>query len=129
MRGCQLGEMYFYDWFTHHFLLLLWHKGIGFWGTIIPGLFISLSFWRCNLHFLIIVFPHQWIFGIWGDGIGLCNIGGPMIGMSILDRVVLPTSVDDPYMMLSNSFSCKKESLSLDSIGACVFCNIIDCLF
>ena len=41
-------------------------------------------------------------------GYGLCAIGGSEVGMSISNRFVLPTSVDDFDMMASNLF-CNNE--------------------
>ena len=64
-----------------------------------------------------------------GGGYGLCAIGGPVVGISILNGLVLPTSVEDLDVMLSNSFYSKEESLSIDSSGTLAFCNITHCHF
>ena len=64
-----------------------------------------------------------------GMGYGSHVIGGPVIGISISNRLLLPTSVGDLDMMLSNSFSSKEKSLSLASCETCVSFNVIDCLF
>ena len=47
-----------------------------------------------------------------GKGYGLHTIGGPVAGMSISNRLVLPTSVDDFDTMESNLFCNSEESLS-----------------
>ena len=57
------------------------------------------------------------------------TIGGPVVGISIRNRLVLPTSLEDLDMLLSNLFSSKEESLSLASCETCASFNIIDCLF
>ena len=62
-------------------------------------------------------------------GYGLLAISGPEIGISILNRLVHPTSIEDLDMMLLNSFSSKEESLSLASCGTCASCNKTDYLF
>ena len=49
-----------------------------------------------------------------------------MVGISILNRLVLPTSVEDVDMMLSNP--TKEETLSLVSFGTCALGNITNCL-
>ena len=50
-------------------------------------------------------------------------------GISVSYRLVLPTSVEDLDMMLSNLAFSKEESLSLTSCATCTSCNIIHCLF
>ena len=52
-----------------------------------------------------------------------------MDGISIWNRLVLPTSEEDLDIMLSNSLSSKDEILSIASCGTCASCNIINCLF
>ena len=61
-------------------------------------------------------------------GCGFCHHGGPVVGISILNRLVLPTSVEDLDMMLLNSFTSEEESVSTVSCGTCTSCNILDCL-
>ena len=62
----------------------------------------------------------------------LLAINGPVVGISISNRLALPTSVEDLDIMFSNSFSSKEESLSLASCvtcascGTCASCNIIN---
>ena len=53
-------------------------------------------------------------------------ISGPVVGISILNRLVLSTYVGHLDTMSSNSFSSKMESLSLAFCGTCVSCNIMD---
>ena len=60
---------------------------------------------------------------------GSCAIGGPVAGVSILNRLVFLTYLEDLDMMLSNSFSSQEKSLSLTSCGTCTCCNITNCLF
>ena len=67
----------------------------------------------------------QYLRGIW---YGFHAIGSHVVGISISNRLVLPTSVEDLDIMLSNSFSSKEESLSLASCRACASCIITDCL-
>ena len=62
-------------------------------------------------------------------GYGLHAISGPVVGISILNMLVLSTSVEDLDIMLSNSFSSKEESLSLAPCGICVSCYITQLLF
>ena len=64
-----------------------------------------------------------------GIGYGFGTIGGPVVGISISNRLVLPTSIEDLDIMLSDSFSSKEECLSLASCGMCTSCNITNCLF
>ena len=56
-----------------------------------------------------------------GMGYGFHAIGGPMVSISISNRLVLSTSMEDLDTMLSNLFFSKDESLSLPS---CTSCNI-----
>ena len=63
--------------------------------------------------------------GMW---YGFHAIGGPVVGISFFNRLVITTSVEDFDMMISNSFSGKEVSLSLASCGTCAFYNIADCL-
>ena len=60
-------------------------------------------------------------------GYGLCAIGGPMVGISIWNSLVLLTSIDDLDTMLSKSFSSNRESSSLASCRICASCRIIYC--
>ena len=45
-------------------------------------------------------------------GYGLDSIGSPVVGMSILNRLIFPTSVDSFYTMESDLFCNRKDSLS-----------------
>ena len=61
-----------------------------------------------------------------GMGYGFHDIGGPVVSISTLTRLVLPSSVEDLDTMLLNSFSSKEESLPLASCGTCGSCNIVE---
>ena len=61
-----------------------------------------------------------------GMGYGFHAIGSPVDAISISNRLVLPTSMEDLDVMLLNLCSRKEESFA--SCGICVSCNIIDCL-
>ena len=52
-----------------------------------------------------------------------------MAGTSISNRLVPPISAEDLNMILLNSFSNEKESLSLALCGTYASFNITDCLF
>ena len=61
-------------------------------------------------------------------GNGFHVIGGPEVGISILNKLVFPTPAEDFNMMLSNSFSSKEEILSLVSFETYASCDITYCL-
>ena len=61
-------------------------------------------------------------------GYCLHAVGCHVVGIPISNRLVLPSSVEDLDMMLTNSFSSKEENLSLVSCGICSSFNITDCL-
>ena len=104
-------------------------KGPGFLGIIITGAAHGLKLSEMqpafsNSH----VFLSMKFWYLRGMGFGLHAFGGPMVGISISNRLVLSTSMEDLDMMLSNYFSSKEERLSLASCGMCAFCNITMCL-
>ena len=73
------------------------------------------------MHFLkdeFLVLKGNWIF--------FYSFGDPVVGISILNRMVLPLPLEDLDTMLLNLFSSKEESLSLDSCGTNISFNIID---
>ena len=63
-----------------------------------------------------------------GMGYCLCAIGGPVGGMSISNRLVLPTFIDDVDMMEWLLLCNNDESLSQASWGTWASSSIIECL-